>query len=313
MTLVDYSDSEPETQPPPKKHKSDAAALPPLPASFHDLYASTVRYSTADDPSLHQGRQRQIPHVVGNWPSHLYIEWHPSTAQHDVLARLLDDLQQRVRDEVKLSSFLTSDLGAPQPLHISLSRPFVLTTAEKDAFLTRITADIGGCRVRPFELQCRGLEWHRTVESNRSFLVLRVRDASSAEQLSGAEKHSARGEETKKQQPNSNLQLTELLRKCNAAVRAFNQPELYQYAESKEWETNVGEAFHASVAWSFAPPDEELRSQTKEVSTDEDYATAITTVRIPVDGIKAKIGNVVTHIPLSERGKSRTSGSLFGI
>jgi len=90
MPLVEYSDSE-ESQkddaPPitihgaklqkPQKRKYSAASaadLPPLPDAFHDLYASAVRVSNKDDPALHGGRQRVIPHVEGNWPTHVYIE-----------------------------------------------------------------------------------------------------------------------------------------------------------------------------------------------------------------------------------------------
>lgn len=83
MGLVDYSDSEAsdddkdKTAPPAKRRRvSDGATstLPPLPQSFRDLYSSTVRTSTQDDPSLHGGRKRVTPHVPGNWPTHVYLE-----------------------------------------------------------------------------------------------------------------------------------------------------------------------------------------------------------------------------------------------
>jgi hypothetical protein len=81
MSLVQYSDSESDAEPasPPSKKPriTTGASLPPLPAVFHDLYASSTRVSVKDDPSLHGGRKRVIPHVEGNWPSHLYLECKP--------------------------------------------------------------------------------------------------------------------------------------------------------------------------------------------------------------------------------------------
>jgi hypothetical protein len=51
-----------------------ASSLPALPASFRDMYSSTVRTTTQDDPALHAGRQRATPHLVGNWPTHISLE-----------------------------------------------------------------------------------------------------------------------------------------------------------------------------------------------------------------------------------------------
>lgn len=56
-----------------------AAVAPPLPVGFLDLYASGIKTSVADDPSLHGGRQRLTPHVPGSWATHVYLECKSST------------------------------------------------------------------------------------------------------------------------------------------------------------------------------------------------------------------------------------------
>ncbi|OIW26099.1 hypothetical protein CONLIGDRAFT_635841 [Coniochaeta ligniaria NRRL 30616] len=327
MGLVDYSssDSEAPTSPPAKKRKpsqpspstapshphpqsqaqlSSTSTLPPLPPTFHDLYASTVRQSTTDDPTLHQGRRRQIPHVPGNWPSHIYLEWRPSSAQHVLLASFLARLQSALGD-VELNGFLTSDLGAPLPLHVSLSRPFVLSTAEKDEFLDQVTERIRRTRIPPLTLGCEGgVEWHRTPESNRSFLVLRVR----SRLVKKDDQQHLGGEGNEDVQRNYNPELTALLVRCNTTVAAHGQPQLYQWAD----DARIGDAFHVSIAWSFAEPDEELRNATAEVFADAEFGDAIRQLEFEVDGVKAKIGNVVNHIPLARESSKRSRG-LFGI
>jgi U6 snRNA phosphodiesterase len=80
MPLVDYSSDssvDSDRAPRSKKRKISSTAttsLPPLPNAFRDLYATSVRSSTVDDPSLHAGRQRITPHIEGNWPTHVYTE-----------------------------------------------------------------------------------------------------------------------------------------------------------------------------------------------------------------------------------------------
>ncbi|KAI9750352.1 MAG: hypothetical protein M4579_006508 [Chaenotheca gracillima] len=170
MALVDYSDSSSsseddhseqrsqslkrkrdatlsETDAPPTSG-SVATDLPPLPSKFHDLYASSTRITNRDDPRLHGGRTRAIPHIEGNWATHVSLEWHPSISESSYLSSLLSKISSAFPD-LALHGFLTSDLGAPSPLHISLSRPIVLVTEQREAFLDLVTGSVKKSGVRP--------------------------------------------------------------------------------------------------------------------------------------------------------------------
>ena len=293
-----------------EKTETGTEALPPLPPAFHDLYASTVRPSPVDDPSLHQGRRRQIPHVAGNWPSHVYVEWHPAGDAHTLLRSLLSGLEAELLDldqTIKLSTFLTSDLGAALPLHVSLSRPFVLRTEEKDVFLEQLRESVRGCGVAPFELRCAELAWHRSPDSNRSFLVLRVRSSSAT---------TTTNNEPDNEKVSQNRELTTLLDRCNKLVASYGQPTLYQQKSETEG-GSTRDAFHISIAWSFAEPTAELKERTAAVFARDGLQDAVREIPVVVDAIKVKIGNVVTNIPLKGHGtkgdKTGRRKGLFGV
>ncbi|KAI8719763.1 U6 snRNA phosphodiesterase [Fusarium sp. LHS14.1] len=271
---------------------AEASSMPPLPDTFHDLYASTVRQSVVDDPSLHQGRKRQVPHVVGNWPSHLYAEWHPSTTQHALLTELLADIEKQASGEIELLNFLTSDLGSPLPLHISLSRPLSLSTGNKDEFLERITQMFTNSGIAPFIVRPRGLAWYRSPDSDRTFLILRVAsDASKA------------GSDSKEVVRTPNPELTALLAKSNTIAAQFDQPTLYQRnANDLDTRDAVGTAFHISIGWTFHLPGDKLSLETLSLFKQCKF-DGIRGWEINVTGIKAKIGNVVNHIALKESGR----------
>lgn len=222
-----------------------------------------------------------------------------------------------------LYSFLTSDLGAPQPLHISLSRPIVLSTTQKDAFLPQLTERISSSRVGPFDLVPRGLEWHRTPESSRSFLVLKVASCPAPPTPTPTPTPSSNSTSTspspsspypRPPNPNPNPELSALLAQCNALVKSYSQPPLYAFQDdehntststSTNESSSSSDAFHISIAWSFAEPTAAVKQRTEAVfsSPDTRARDEILAVRVPVTGVKAKIGNVVTRVALPVRGK----------
>jgi hypothetical protein len=68
------------------------------------------------------------------------------TAVNDLVARVIE---KTAAEDATIHSFLTSDLGAPLPLHISLSRPIGFPTEDKDNFVGLLEQSVNTCGIRP--------------------------------------------------------------------------------------------------------------------------------------------------------------------
>ncbi|KAL2041543.1 hypothetical protein N7G274_005925 [Stereocaulon virgatum] len=320
MPLVEYSDSESsgssgaegngtkkQCQQGVKRKRtpSPGSSLPPLPDTFHDLYASTSRISNQDDPSLHGGRQRVTPHIEGNWPTHIYIEWYPSTEN----TKRLDDLLANMREDSSLEalqvhSLLKSDLGAELPLHISLSRPIALRAEQRRPFTDSLINAVSKSSICPFEVAVAGLDWVANYEQTRWFLVMRLEKA-----------------------PRDSL--NQLLRISNETVQVFGQPPLYADSQirpqvhdtrqqkkrsigrsqttsvsaSQEYPAHVAalnhmdasDSFHISVGWVLTAPSEALVEKLNQTRHD------LQLVKIDVHTVKLKIGNGITAVSLASK------------
>ncbi|KAI9785833.1 MAG: poly(U)-specific 3'-to-5' RNA exonuclease [Peltula sp. TS41687] len=352
MALVDYSDSDSEENNSPEhgissptkkrqaslspKHQVETkrirqdetkvTKLPPLPSIFHNLYPTASRTSTHDDPSLHGGRKRAVPHIDGNWATHIYVEWHPTDRETTTLSAIVSSTtndggaqaSSSSSHQSKLHSLLCNELGAQLPLHISLSRTLVLSTDKRQSFSDRLERSITACAVRPFEVSFADLDWVANYEQTRWFLVLRL-----ARSVEG--------------------NLGRLLNVCNEAAGAFRQPLLYADAKRSKRDENgpaaaagrertrrgseVGTVlrtselsteeaaghsasrFHVSIAWTLERPSVELLARTRSVNEVRAISKGLEEMCVRFDVVKLKIGNVVKDIALM---KAQESKGLIG-
>lgn len=66
-----------------------------------------------------------------------------------MLSNVIAQVEGRLRkSKVELNSLLRSDLGAQLPLHISLSRPVVLRTEQRQSFLETFKSAIKDSNIR---------------------------------------------------------------------------------------------------------------------------------------------------------------------
>jgi hypothetical protein len=151
-----------------------------------------------------------------------------------------------------------------------------------------------------FDVSFTALDWVPNFEKTRWFLVLRLA------------------------KPDANG-LNKLLHVSNIAVQEYGQPPLYVSgapvgemvakkmtqprrsngkaarpisASKMEWSSiqDVSDAFHISIAWTLESPSDQLLKVTTSINT-EDLAK-MKQIQLKIREIKAKVGNVVTNIPL---------------
>ncbi|KAF2025217.1 hypothetical protein EK21DRAFT_76950 [Setomelanomma holmii] len=283
-----------------RKRVEATQELPPLPSAFFDCYATNARVSTSDNPSLHGGRKRAIPHVEGNWPSHVYLEWIPSQTESDGLHNLIQTVRATIAQDIKahpsklavleIKTSLQSELGAPLPLHVSLSRTLQIRTEDREVFLNTLNSTLRKAAVESFRFTFAGLKWVPNFERNRWFLVL------------GIEK------------PQLN-ELNRLLDACNEAAKKCGHPSLYigghgdgpmetnteEEATKRRKTEDVGDTavdrsdrFHISIAWNLEEPDPEWLSMVKGIDVNK----YIQPPRNDFSAVKARIGNTVHSIAL---------------
>ncbi|CAO2656906.1 Nn.00g057090.m01.CDS01 [Neocucurbitaria sp. VM-36] len=287
-----------------RKHsESTKDDLPPLPSAFHDLYSTNARLSTSDDPSLHGGRKRTVPHIEGNWPSHVYLEWIPSQAECDDLHNLIRHVNNllSLHNESRTKKLpipeiipsLQSELGATLPLHVSLSRTLQIRTEDREAFLEALRSSLRRIAVRTFHFDFSSLKWVPNFERNRWFLVLGIKRPEHDE-------------------------LNRLLDACNSAAGDCGHPALYTggYGDGPMQDNTVrntskrrkseqaenrtldhSENFHISIAWNLAEPDPEWISLVQGI----DISKHVQSPQASFDAVKAKIGNVVYNITLPNK------------
>nr|POF13034.1 u6 snrna phosphodiesterase [Quercus suber] len=281
--------------------KEAEKTIPSLPAHFLDLYSSTVRTSTYDDPSLHAGRKRVTPHIAGSWAGHVFIDWYPGLQDRRSLAHLITNVQELVGVKTVVHSSLQNELNVPLPLHVSLSRPLNLAAESKDGFVSSIRAAVASSGVTRFTVSPVALKWHPNENQSRWFLVLQLDDGFD----SGLER---------------------LLFICNQVARRFHQMELYNDADLPinqrpgmfpDETAGLSDAvvrevsskkFHISIAWSLDVPIMDGFAGEVKQSGAPCSSSTWEHLQIPIDSVKIRIGQDVETVPLPT---SRVQKILF--
>lgn len=197
--------------------------------------------------------------------------------------------------ENRVQSLLASDLGAPLPLHVSLSRPIGFLTDQKEPFLTSLTHYLKACGVRPFTVAPCGLDWVPNFEKTRWFLVLRL-SKPEADSLNKLLKATNRVVEDHGQMP--------LYADAPSTVAPPSQPSRTSKPRLGRHDRTAGLKcdardfsgfFHISIGWTLEQPGRKIIDATRAFHSHGSFRE-IQKMPILVNEVKAKIGNIVTSV-----------------
>ena len=189
---------------------------------------------------------------------------------------------------------LQSELGAPLPLHVSLSRTLQIKTDDRETFLGTLNTSLRRAAIQAFHADFRGLKWVSNFERNRWFLVLGIKKPAHNE-------------------------LNRLLSACNEAAQKCGHPALYSGGKGdgpmennsptldpdlKRDKIDRSDNFHVSIAWNLIEPDPEWVSLIQSMDVDK----YIHTSQVSFDVVKARVGNVVHNIELRSRKNNLGTG-----
>jgi len=203
LALVAYSSSE--------ESESDSSTPLPKKRKLPVLSATLVGPEHVDNPSLHQGRTRTMPHVDGQYATHIYAS--VLLDRDSTLFKLLCKILASAKNMTPtLHDFWSSSKDSKPELHISLSRPIYLRAHQREEMkrAVKLIAE----KTPPFTASFASISELINDEGTRIFLALEI----------GAGHH----------------ELTTLTTLLTPTLRAIRQQEYY-----------ASPRFHASFGWSL--------------------------------------------------------------
>ncbi|SCV04540.1 LAMI_0H16952g1_1 [Lachancea mirantina] len=123
----------------------------------------------------------------GRWTSFVFIEFRNNATQRAALDKLLPRINELLRPvDVEFKSLYTSELGSPQPLHISLSSNIEFSTsAELDRFSRMLTVELRQKLTKGFDVAFGPqLRVHANSDKTALFLTMECVDTVRCNQIS---------------------------------------------------------------------------------------------------------------------------------